>query len=132
MDSQSVGLGGRVSEGRIMNIDREKLRIAIAEKMGYRNVRYDWVNGSDAIKDWMHEGGRGIPEYTADLNAAWQLVDWSISQNLRFSIRFTVDVFVAQFGCGMCIGISPSAPLAICLAFAKANGIEIPTTEGAK
>lgn len=47
----------------------QELNIAIAEERGYTNIHYDWINGSDAIKDWMHDKGRGIPDYCHDLNA---------------------------------------------------------------
>lgn len=118
------------------HIDHEKLRIAIAEKMGYRNVRYDWVNGSDAIKDWMHEGGRGIPEYTSDLNAAWQLVEWMSNKGFHIVMDTCDGCATASFlnirVSGPFNGQSDTPALAICLAFAKANGIEIPTTEGSK
>lgn len=47
----------------------EQINVAIAEECGYTGIHYDWINGSDAIKDWMHDKGRGIPSYTSDLNA---------------------------------------------------------------
>ena len=47
----------------------ENQRVEIAEWMGFTGIRYDWINGSDSVKDWMHDKGRGIPDYPNDLNA---------------------------------------------------------------
>lgn len=47
----------------------DEINKAIAEACGYTGIRYDWINGSDAIKDWMHDKGRGIPNYCNSLNA---------------------------------------------------------------
>lgn len=50
-------------------MNEQEQRIAIAAFCGYTGIRYDWINGSDAVKDWLHDKGRGIPDYCNDLNA---------------------------------------------------------------
>jgi hypothetical protein len=50
-------------------MDQEKQRIAIAKVCGFNNIRYDWIDANSSTKDWLHDNGRGIPDYLNDLNA---------------------------------------------------------------
>lgn len=47
----------------------QQINEAIAKACGYKNLRYDWINGSDAIKDWIHDDGIGIPNYAYSLDS---------------------------------------------------------------
>jgi len=47
----------------------DEINVEIAKLCGYTNIRYDWINGCDCIKDWIHDKGRGIPYYADDFNA---------------------------------------------------------------
>lgn len=115
--------------------DEQALRIAIAEKLGYRNVRYDWINGSDAIKDWMHDNGRGIPDYLHDPSAALLLVEfmrdnaWDfaavrIVNSNEWKAKFEISDFLGDQIVTE-IAFAPTFPLAVAKAFAAANHLTL-------
>jgi hypothetical protein len=97
-----------------------------------------WRYFNDAISE--EGGGRWtspVPDYTTDIAAAWQVVEWMRGEDFWFSLTYKCGVFLgeldkpgyfARFRCvrggvrGEHFNAAESAPLAICRAALLAVG----------
>lgn len=107
-----------------MNIDKERLRIAIAEKIGWKLKQAGRMGSL-----WLGPDGSlsAPPDYCNALDAAWQLVEWMQDEG-------NLAPIITPLGKGATVQlhlngevVSAEAPaLAICIAFCRANSIPIP------
>lgn len=111
-----------------MNHDLTKIRIKCAEVLGYKNVR-DPIGPSGQCGTWWGDDSKGraqqIPDYPESADAALQLVEWMDKKGNCCRSSNAGHCWWFQFSCDNSVHTAEAdtLPLAICLAFLKANGI---------
>src|SRR4051812_34079186 len=108
----------------ILDEEVEDVRIRVAERLGWRTLEYNrdsLLVGRPAGKKVISH----VPSYPRDIKAAWEVIEFATSRNVRFSLvnealRGHIRNYMAQFGDkSEPLGAASNriAPLAICLAF---------------
>ncbi|WP_206922906.1 BC1872 family protein [Alicyclobacillus suci] len=110
---------------------RQRDALVAEQVMGYQVVSYDgllvsWDGGDDI---WSGVNRGGVPSYTTDISAAWEVVE-------QLRTRFYVDIELSEPALGVTVGLSDadgqvecttcaSAPEAISLAALRAKGVDV-------
>lgn len=116
-------------------MDNREIDAKVAEAMGWTNVRRD--TGDISSDFWRDKDPKSvyerslIPHFSQRIDDAWEIVEWMRGQlwsaRLDIGISSTWVAFDrSPHGDGDHYqAIAPTAPLGICLAFLKAQGVDV-------